>query len=66
MDLQEYLLVRDDNVALTKSYESVSLIEAGKILSENNPHISYGVVDKKGVFIWQGESAQKRTLSSNE
>ena len=64
MELQEYLLVRDNNITLTKSYESTSLIEAGKILSKKHPNTSFGVVDKKGVFIWQGEGAQNRTPSS--
>lgn len=66
MELQEYLLVRGNNTLITKSYESASLIEAGKILSEQNPDTIFGVVDNKGIFIWQGESDHKRPPDSDE
>ena len=65
MELQEYLLLRD-NDTLTKSYESESLVEAAKILSIKHPGISFGVVDKNGTFIWQGESAHNRALNFDE
>ena len=64
-ELPEFFLIREDDI-LTKSYESESLIEAGRILSKQTPHLMFGVKDKDGIFIWQGKNAPKGTLKADE
>lgn len=56
-DLHEYFLQKmsgDEWRQVTKSYENVSLIEAGKRLERMHPG-EYRVIDGNGIILWQGK-----------
>ena len=69
-ELQEFFLLKQGNHRkwnqITKSYESISLVEAAKILTEQHPDVAFGVVDKNGTFLWQGKSVPKEDARSDE
>ncbi|MBZ4669399.1 MAG: hypothetical protein JG775_2552 [Defluviitaleaceae bacterium] len=62
-ELQEFYLLKQGKngkwLQVTKSYESQSLIQTGKSLTEKYPGINFGVADNEGTFLWQGKGAPR-------
>lgn len=54
-ELQEFYLLKQGKngkwLQVTKSYESQSLIQTGKSLTEKYPGINFGVADSEGTFL---------------
>lgn len=69
-ELQEFFLMRQSEsgkwLQVTKSYESSSLIQAGKALTQQHPGINFGVADKEGTFLWQGNGTPKEGALADE
>ena len=69
-ELQEYFLLKQGKggswFEITKSYESSSLIQAGKDLSKQYPDINFGVRDKEGTFLWQGKGTPQEVPATDE